>query len=462
MFPWKLNLAAISPEQERTQRVTGGGMAGSQRDGDFDPEVHDPDDPISYMRMVKPVGNYGWGGLASLGEGLHNTAMMYRADQARGEQRASQAAGAKAFESFASGGGMAAGPAALGQLLRNPQTRSMSMQMYQDQQRVQREEARDQRNFDQQRQLKHDDWGRQDADPLRQLQVRKMEAELARPNLDTPDNRAKIAEQYGLQKGTPAYQAFVLTGALPSNSGRSDASNAFGKKAAESLAETYDGYVKEGQKAVTSTSDLERMQELSGALGEGKVSGWLTSYGPYLQSIGLEPRGLAEAQAFKAIASKLAPAMRPAGSGATSDKDMEIFMSSLPQLSQTREGRDLVIGQMRSFHDYSAMRSRIASAAMTGKLTPEQAEAQINALPSPFTLMRERLGGRAASPEAAGRAAPMTVQAQTPQPTMSTMDGTNPYDSSVAPVRVQTPDDARRLPSGTAIQLPDGTIGRVP
>lgn len=40
--------------------------------------------------------------------------------------------------------------------------------------------------------------------------------------------------------------------------------------------------------------------------------------------------------------------------------------------------------------------------------------------------------------------------------------GVAPMISSAQPVKVATPDDARKLPSGTPIQLPDGTIGRVP
>ena len=37
-----------------------------------------------------------------------------------------------------------------------------------------------------------------------------------------------------------------------------------------------------------------------------------------------------------------------------------------------------------------------------------------------------------------------------------------PAASAAAPVRVSTPEEASRLPSGTPILLPDGTVGRVP
>lgn len=188
---------------------------------------------------------------------------------------------------------------------------------------------------------------------------------------------------------------------------------AFNDAADKSLAETYQGYVGEGQKSVAASADLDRMKELSSIIGQGKFAAWLPTVGPWLQSIGVNVSGLSEAQAFQAIASKMAPGMRPTGSGATSDRDMAIFMSSLPQMSQTKEGRELVIEQFKAFHEYNKRRSAIASQALTRKMTPEQAEEKIAQLESPFTILHKALGttgdGKPAS-AAPGGPAPGTVE----------------------------------------------------
>lgn len=166
----------------------------------------------------------------------------------------------------------------------------------------------------------------------------------------------------------------------------------FDKASAKNMAETYQGYIGEGQKAVTATADLERLRELSGVVGTGKLGQWTPKVGPWLQSIGVDVKGLSEAQAFEAIANKMAPAMRPSGSGATSDRDMQIYMSSIPQLSQTPEGRRLIIEQFQAFHEYNKARADIASKVMTKKMSLDQGEQAIGKLADPFARFKERTG----------------------------------------------------------------------
>lgn len=215
---------------------------------------------------------------------------------------------------------------------------------------------------------------------------------------NTPDDRARNAERYGLKPGTGSYQAYVLTGKLPDGTNDSEQSKEFRKEAAKQSAKLYEGHADDGNKAVATLNDIDRLQELSNMVGSGKMAAMMPTVGPWLQSIGLEPKGLQEAQMFEAIINKLAPGLRQAGSGAMSDRDLQIFMSSLPQLSQTKEGRDGIMKQMRAITDYAVQKGRIAQSALSGKLHPQDADAQIQSLQdglkrqvSPNNSLREKL-----------------------------------------------------------------------
>lgn len=215
---------------------------------------------------------------------------------------------------------------------------------------------------------------------------------------NTPADRAANAELYGLKPGTSQYQSYVLTGKLPEGAGDSEQSKEFRKEAAKQSAEIYHGHAKDGNAAVATLNDIDRLQELSNVVGSGKMAAMMPTVGPWLQSMGLEPKGLQESQMFQAIINKLAPALRQAGSGAMSDKDLEIFLHSLPSLSQTKEGRDGIMKQMRSINEYAVQKGRVAQAALTGKLHPQDADAQIQKLQdglkqqvSPGNSLREKL-----------------------------------------------------------------------
>lgn len=193
-------------------------------------------------------------------------------------------------------------------------------------------------------------------------------------------------------------------------------SNEFRKASAKQLADTYQDYVKDGQKAIGTTMDLQRMQELSEAVGTGKFAAWAPTVGPWLNSLGIDWKGLSDAQAFQAIANKMGPNMRPAGSGASSDRDMAIYMQSIPQLSQTVEGRRKIIDHMMQLQTYTQQRSQIASDALAGRLSPEQAESRINALQYPYFDKRNAPGsGSSATRQPA-------QSAQPPQPPQAAIE----------------------------------------
>lgn len=215
-----------------------------------------------------------------------------------------------------------------------------------------------------------------------EIDMKRIQAQSAQREFDTPkDNLQKLKEDEALYRVNPRTgQAERVVGSDPNGVNTSK----FREASAKNLAETYQGYLAEGQKAVTSSADLQRLNELSDVVGSGKLGQWAPTVGPWLQSVGVDIRGLPEAQAFQAIANKMAPTMRPTGSGATSDRDMSIYMQSIPQLSQTPQGRKLVIQQFQAFNEYNRQRGAIASAVMSGKMQPAEGEQRIQQLPDPF------------------------------------------------------------------------------
>lgn len=225
-----------------------------------------------------------------------------------------------------------------------------------------------------------------------EIDMKRIQSQSAQREFDTPkDNLQKLKEDEALYRVNPRTgQAERVVGSDPNSVNAPE----FRKASAKNLAETYQGYLAEGQKAVTSSADLQRLNELSDVVGSGKLGQWAPTVGPWLQSVGVDIRGLPEAQAFQAIANKMAPTMRPTGSGATSDRDMSIYMQSIPQLSQTPQGRKLVIQQFQAFNEYNRQRGAIASAVMSGKMQPAEGEQRIQQLPDPFQNFKSMIEGQ--------------------------------------------------------------------
>ena len=167
----------------------------------------------------------------------------------------------------------------------------------------------------------------------------------------------------------------------------------------------------------------------------------------YLGKFGIRTEGLDDIQAMQATLNRLIPAQRLPGSGATSDFDARGFRDSLPALINTRGGNLLIADTMEGLARNKMERAEVVTKWATGEMkmadaikemVKKQHEARI--LSDNVKAHMERSGVRPAESTVPPGAAP----------------------TSGGPIQVQTPDEARRLPSGTPIILPDGTPGRVP
>lgn len=93
--------------------------------------------------------------------------------------------------------------------------------------------------------------------------------------------------------------------------------------------------------AQNAASDVRAIIDVLKPYRGGALQDLAGSIGAYLPGTQLEQLSTAK-QVAEAIRAKLAPTLRVEGSGSTSDKDMQIFMSAIPSLFNTADGRELI------------------------------------------------------------------------------------------------------------------------
>lgn len=107
------------------------------------------------------------------------------------------------------------------------------------------------------------------------------------------------------------------------------------------------------QSARNQLSSLEQLEVLLPSLGGPN---YLAQTYPQVykiaQTLGMGPESINQRipswQAFSAIINRVAGEMRPEGSGALSDRELDIYKSAFPELSQSDEGRRLVLSLMKT------------------------------------------------------------------------------------------------------------------
>jgi hypothetical protein len=195
----------------------------------------------------------------------------------------------------------------------------------------------------------------------------------------------KSREVYDLQKTKAGAQ--VINNNLGGNTSE------FVKKSDEAASKRLGDIVQGGYDAKDFSSQLQTLAELAPMVNTGKGAEVKAALGPYAEALGIPIEGLGETQAFDAIVSKLAPQMRPAGSGASSDFDAKQFLKSLPSLGNNPEGNAIITATFQALQDNKMQAAEIAAKAYddpeNGGITWQEAEKQIRALPSPYDRFKE-------------------------------------------------------------------------
>lgn len=226
----------------------------------------------------------------------------------------------------------------------------------------------------------------------------------------------------------------------------------FEKEMSKGQAKRWNGYIAEGNAAERKLVDINTMREIHQRIGsQGAAANVKEIVGPYAEALGVNINGLSDIQAYSQVIQRLAPQQRAEGSGSTSDIEFKGFIKSLPTLSQHPAAREVGLNTMEALTRDDIARGEIASRLATKEITRKDAEKALRALPDPmqgFVEWRKAnpgVYGQALKGEAAGPASVAGSPA-----------------AAKAPIKVTSPAEARKLPSGTQIILPDGTPGRVP
>ncbi|MGB3830892.1 MAG: hypothetical protein WA975_03400 [Mesorhizobium sp.] len=199
------------------------------------------------------------------------------------------------------------------------------------------------------------------------------------------------AELAGLQPGTKEYNDFMVAGGrgplVSVNTGNNNSK--FVEKSDEAAAARLNDIVVAGQTAPQTMADMQQLIDLGAQIGTGKDAQIKAFLGPYAQAIGIDIDNLGEMQAYEAITSRLAPQMRAAGSGSSSDRDVSMFLQSLPNLRNTQGGNEIIANTMKAVAQNKINAADIASKAQRGEISWQDADKQIRELPNPYELFKQ-------------------------------------------------------------------------
>lgn len=150
-----------------------------------------------------------------------------------------------------------------------------------------------------------------------------------------------------------------------------DATSEFGKKADAKLADYYGTLADRGAAAASTVQALGQMRELLTVAPQGPIQGRLAEAFPGFSSA---------ADAFNATINQLAPSLRIPGSGAQSDKDMDILMGAMPRLRNSPQANQIILGAFERKAMLDQKRAELANSALRRRTPLEDAQKQIEAL----------------------------------------------------------------------------------
>lgn len=229
-------------------------------------------------------------------------------------------------------------------------------------------------------------------DPMRQLQMKKLEAEIAGMGQGKPTDDMREYEAAKAQGYQGTLQNWIISGRKAGASQTNidmKPESAFDTEAAKAQAKRFDNIITEGDNASGMIANINALREIGAGLNTGKGAEIMASLGPYAEMAGVKIDGLGEMQAYDAIVSRIAPSLRTPGVGAMSDYELRQFVKALPGLGKTPEGNAIIQNTLESVAQHKMEAARIASAVLNGEMTRQQGEKMIRELPDPWTLWKQ-------------------------------------------------------------------------
>jgi hypothetical protein len=220
------------------------------------------------------------------------------------------------------------------------------------------------------------------------------------------------AVQQGYKGTLLDYQKELKEAGKPVTNINQQQESEFQKGAGKFYAERYGEMIKGASDAKELMTDIGSLRDLGSRINTGKTAEVMAALGPYAEALGVKIDGLGEMQAYNAIVSKLAPRMRVAGSGATSDFEMQNFLKALPGLGKTPQGNEIIANTLEAVQQHKLASGDIANRVMSGEITRQDGEKELKALGDPLAMWRKNKGGLPTNPASNNGPAPPATPAQ--------------------------------------------------
>ena len=181
------------------------------------------------------------------------------------------------------------------------------------------------------------------------------------------------AQEAGLAPGTPEYSDFMRSGGgergplvTVDTGGPSDELN---KLVDTQLA----GYMEQAAVSSAAAPQLQLLSQLAPLTSEGMIPAALSRMFPTFNDAN---------QAFIGVTNQVLPSLRVPGSGAQSDKDIDVLLNSIGPLSASAETKQLLIQSMMQKNSINQLLADVTQQVIDGTLTRPQATAQIRQINS--------------------------------------------------------------------------------
>ncbi|RJG45870.1 hypothetical protein [Mesorhizobium sp. DCY119] len=184
---------------------------------------------------------------------------------------------------------------------------------------------------------------------------------------------AKIGDDEGSQLSLQMANALKQSAGtnVTVNNNQSEGESEARKRLGQKIGEQFDSYLAAGAQAGSMLRSMGILTELSDAAPTGPITGRLAQRFPGFSDAGA---------AFEAEVSRLLPSLRVPGSGAQSDKDIDVLLQGLPALRNNKRANQLIIGSIKLKAEIDRERSRIVEDFTDGLLTDTQALKEIREL----------------------------------------------------------------------------------
>lgn len=173
----------------------------------------------------------------------------------------------------------------------------------------------------------------------------------------------------------------------------------FNKEFAKTASKHVGDLLEEGTDAQLDQVALDRLNDLGDAADTGAmavVRSHLNRFG-----IAIDER-TPPLQAYEALLNRLTPQQRQGLPGAASDRDVQIFRGSLPELWTTPAGRKTIVETLSALNQYKQDRAQVADEFLDGQLTYRQFYQKLSRVQDPFAKFRTQQGGPKTDPASAG------------------------------------------------------------